>query len=64
MSGPLPEILRDTGALPAPVRRMYETIYKATLTGEVEALRQPIEMNEMAASFSALRAVRAIPLIS
>ncbi|WP_244574464.1 hypothetical protein [Cohaesibacter sp. ES.047] len=46
-SSPPPQIFRDTAALPRPVARMYDAIYSASLTGNIEALRLPIEMNEM-----------------
>lgn len=45
--GPPPPVLRDLYALPAAVRRMHEALKKATMTGDIEALRLPIEMNEL-----------------
>lgn len=44
---PPPVILRDLDALPAPVRRMYEALTKAAASGELEAMRLPMEMNEV-----------------
>lgn len=44
---PLPPILTDIDALPAPVRRMHQAIHAAALSGDLEKLRLPIEMNEV-----------------
>ncbi len=46
-----PEVSRDLDALPAQVRRMRGLILDAVRTGDSEALRKPIEWNEMPPSF-------------
>ena len=46
-SGPLPVILRDVSLLPKPVQIMHEALHEAAISGKVEALRPPFEMNEM-----------------
>ena len=46
-----PVILRDLGALPPPVWRMAKAIFEASQSDSLEALRMPIEMNEMPPSF-------------
>jgi hypothetical protein len=46
-----PEISRDVEALPAEVRRMRGLILEAVRTGDSEALRKPIEWNEVPPSF-------------
>jgi hypothetical protein len=46
-----PEVSRDTDALPAEVRRMRGMILEAVRSGESEALRKPIEWNEVPPSF-------------
>lgn len=51
MQGPV--ILRDLGALPPPVWRMAKAIFEASQSDSLEALRMPIEMNEMPPSFGA-----------
>nr|WP_321482946.1 hypothetical protein [uncultured Cohaesibacter sp.] len=48
-----PVILRDLGALPPPVWRMAKAIFEASQSDSLEALRMPIEMNEMPPSFGA-----------
>ena len=48
-----PAILRDLGALPPPVWRMAKAIFEASQSDSLEALRMPIEMNEMPPSFGA-----------
>ena len=40
-------ILSGTDQLPAPVQRMHQAIYEAALSGNIENLRLPIEMNEL-----------------
>lgn len=44
---PPAEILRDLSVLPEPVRRMHDLLHEAALSGDANALRMPIEMNEM-----------------
>jgi hypothetical protein len=46
-----PEISRDVEALPAEVRRMRALILDAARSGDAEALRRPIERNEVPPSF-------------
>lgn len=46
-----PEISRDVETLPANVRRMRALILEAARTGDAEALRKPIEWNEVPPSF-------------
>ncbi|PLW77449.1 hypothetical protein C0081_08965 [Cohaesibacter celericrescens] len=46
-TGPLPTIMSDIDALPMPVQNMHKALYRAALSGTIEALRTPIEMNEM-----------------
>lgn len=46
-----PEISRDIEALPSEVRRMRGLILEAVRTGDSEALRKPIEWNEVPPSF-------------
>jgi hypothetical protein len=41
------EILRDISALPETVARMRTAILGAAMSGEIEALRIPVEMNEI-----------------
>ena len=41
------EILRDISALPAAVTRMRAAILSAAMSGEADALRIPVEMNEI-----------------
>ena len=48
-----PVILRDLGALPPPVWRMAKAIFEASQSDSLEALRMPIEMNEIATKPSA-----------
>jgi hypothetical protein len=43
---------RDLTKLPPPVQRMRQEILKAAATGDVEALRVPIEMNEIPPVFA------------
>jgi hypothetical protein len=45
------EIQRDISALPPEVRRMREAILGAAMSGEAEALRVPIDMNEVRPMF-------------
>ena len=47
-----PEILRDFSLLPEPVKQMRQRILDAAATGDVEKLRTPIEVNEVAPAFS------------
>ena len=42
-----PEILRDFKILPPQVARMQQAILVAALSGEIDAMRVPIEMNEI-----------------
>ncbi|SFO26184.1 hypothetical protein SAMN04488056_104168 [Cohaesibacter marisflavi] len=51
-----PVILRDLGALPLPVWRMAKAIFEASQEDSLDALRMPIEMNEMPPSFGAAAA--------
>jgi hypothetical protein len=44
--------LRDPSALPEPVRRMRFEILRAAASGQIEALRLPIEMNELPPMFA------------
>ena len=44
---PPPAILHDLSALPAPVRRMHDALMQAAVSGDIEAMRLPIEMNEV-----------------
>jgi hypothetical protein len=46
-----PEVSRDLDALPAEVRRMRGHILEAVRSGDSEALRKPIEWNEVPPSF-------------
>jgi hypothetical protein len=46
-----PEVSRDLDALPAEVRRMRGLILEAVRGGDAEALRKPIEWNEVPPSF-------------
>jgi len=48
-AGPIgaPEILRDISILPAEVGRMRTAMLGAAMSGDVEALRVPVEMNEI-----------------
>ncbi len=46
-----PEISRDLDALPAQVRHMRGLILEAVRSGDSEALRKPIEWNEVPPSF-------------
>jgi hypothetical protein len=46
------EILRDPSALPPAVQRMRAAILTAAMSGDVEALRVPIEMNEIPPIFA------------
>jgi hypothetical protein len=41
------EILRDAASLPPEVDRMRRAILAAALSGEIEAMRVPVEMNEI-----------------
>jgi hypothetical protein len=41
------EVLRDVSTLPPQVARMRTAILSAAMTGEIDALRVPIEMNEL-----------------
>lgn len=41
------EILRDISILPAEVERMRQAILEAAMSGDAEALRIPVEMNEI-----------------
>jgi len=43
----LPMVQYDTAVLPPPVRRMREQIMEAAATGNVEALRPVVEVNEL-----------------
>lgn len=47
-----PEVLRDVAALPAPVQKMRLEILRAAATGQIESLRQPIELNELRPTFA------------
>jgi hypothetical protein len=51
LAGPAPnnaiEVLRDVSTLPPEVARMRAAILQAAVTGDVENLRVPIEMNEL-----------------
>ena len=42
-----PEILRDNSILPAAVGRMRSEMLSAAMSGDIEALRVPVEMNEI-----------------
>jgi hypothetical protein len=42
-----PDVLRDASVLPPEVRRMREAITGAAMSGDIEALRIPIQMNEI-----------------
>lgn len=46
-TGELPQILRDTSQLPDAVKRMHMLLHDAALSGDINNLRLPIEMNEM-----------------
>jgi hypothetical protein len=46
-----PEVSRDIEALPPEVRRMRGLILEAVRTGDSEALRKPLEWNEVPPSF-------------
>lgn len=46
-SPPVLDIIRDRSSLPAAVLEMVEAIEEAVAKGDIEALRVPIEMNEM-----------------
>src|SRR5262245_42804307 len=41
------EVLRDVSTLPPQVARMRTAILAAAVTGDIEALRVPIDMNEL-----------------
>lgn len=41
------EILRDPGILPEPAQRMRHAMMVAAMTGDIQAIRIPIEMNEI-----------------
>ena len=42
-----PEVLRDNSILPAAVGRMRSEMLSAAMSGDIEALRVPVEMNEL-----------------
>lgn len=46
-----PRIERDPATLPAPVARMRERILEAARAGDIEAMRIPIEVNELPPMF-------------
>jgi hypothetical protein len=47
-----PEPLRDVATLPQPVQKMRLEILRAAASGQIEALRQPIELNEIPPMFA------------
>ena len=50
---PASQVSFDPEALPAPVRAMREAILEAARTGQIEALRVPLELNELRPSIGA-----------
>ncbi|MDX2266376.1 MAG: hypothetical protein NW215_15555 [Hyphomicrobiales bacterium] len=48
-----PEVIRDPSRLPEPVARMRQAILSAAMSGDVEAMRVAIDMNELPPSFGA-----------
>ncbi len=52
-ASPVLPVSFDPEALPAPVRAMREAILEAARTGQIEALRVPLELNELRPSIGA-----------
>lgn len=46
-ANPPPEIMRDVSILPAPVARMRAAILGSAMLGNIEAMRVPVDMNEI-----------------